>query len=86
MIVDQKLAKKTIFLTVYYNNLDIKTENRITPLKVISPEVLKFRYLANSATQESDDSHADFICISQIFKRFNFLHESREHQFSAKSN
>jgi hypothetical protein len=29
--------------------------------------------LANSATQESDDSHTDFICISQSLKRFNLL-------------
>jgi hypothetical protein len=33
------------------------------------------RSLANSATQESDDSHADFICISQSLKRFNLLHK-----------
>ena len=31
------------------------------------------RYLANSATQESDDSHIDCICISQSLKRFNFV-------------
>jgi len=32
------------------------------------------------------NSVVDCICLSQIFKRFNFLHESREHRFSAKSN
>jgi hypothetical protein len=45
-----KIDNKAVFLTVYFDNLDIKTENRITTLKAIPPEILKFRYLAMSAT------------------------------------
>ena len=47
MLVKQELAKK-VFLTAYFNNLDIKTKNQITPLKAISPNVLKFRFLPAS--------------------------------------
>ena len=70
--VDQKLVKKQFLYISTIWMLNRKSDN---PLKAISPEVLKFRFLANSTTQESDDSHVDKVCISQFLKRFNLLHE-----------
>ena len=74
MIVDQKLASKQFF-QLYISTIWILNRKPDSPLKAISPDVLKFRYLASRATQESDNSHVDKVCISQFLKRFNLLHE-----------
>jgi len=64
MLVKQELAKETDFLTVYLTNLDIKQKNRITPLKAISPEVLKFRYFAIIQIYQLVSKDCDVFMIS----------------------